>query len=146
LSKALRSWGGKDGAIIVVSHDKAFCDSVGFNAVGTVSDGNLVLEQRDLNESDWKQYDIGARATGSDDTPDAPVERELTPEEKAEESKKRKQIFNAPKRIKKLEQMVAKSELKMGELVGKAKKMEEAKVAEMMAEWQELEALLAEVS
>jgi len=163
LSKALSSWGGKDGAIIVVSHDKSFCDSVGFNAVGTVSNGKLVIEQRDLNESDWKQYAMGSQGGAtSNDTTDAPVERELTPEEKEELKKKRKQAFNAPKRIQKLEQMITKSELKMGELdeamlqvgsdvekltdLSKDKGAEEAKVAEMMAEWEELEALLAEVS
>ena len=60
LAKALRGWGGKDGAVVVISHDRAFCDEVGFTHVGTVMNGALVLEQRPLEEKDWDQYDIGA--------------------------------------------------------------------------------------
>lgn len=60
LAKALSGWGGEDGGIVVISHDREFCDKVGFTHVGTVMDGKLVLEQRGLRESDWEQYDIGA--------------------------------------------------------------------------------------
>ncbi|KAL3918759.1 MAG: hypothetical protein SGILL_004083 [Bacillariaceae sp.] len=60
LAKGLSGWGDKDGAIVVVSHDREFCEKVGFTHVGTVMDGKLVLEQRPLRESDWQQYDIGA--------------------------------------------------------------------------------------
>jgi len=59
LANALGNWGGKDGSIVVVSHDREFCEKVGFTHVGTVMDGSLVLEQRALRESDWEQYDIG---------------------------------------------------------------------------------------
>ena len=60
LAKALSQWGGKDGAVVVISHDRKFCEKVGFTHVGTVMDGKLILEQRPLRESDWEQYDIGA--------------------------------------------------------------------------------------
>ena len=50
LAKALSGWGGKDGAVVVISHDRAFCDEVGFTHVGTVMNGGLVLEQRPLEE------------------------------------------------------------------------------------------------
>lgn len=62
LAKALSGWGGKDGALVVISHDRKFCEKVGFTHVGTVMDGKLVLEQRSLRDSDWDQYDIGAAA------------------------------------------------------------------------------------
>jgi len=62
LAKALSGWGGKDGAVVVISHDRKFCEKVGFTHVGTVMDGKLVLEQRSLRDSDWDQYDIGAAA------------------------------------------------------------------------------------
>jgi ATP-binding cassette, subfamily F, member 3 len=61
LANALSGWGGKDGAVVVISHDREFCNKVGFTHVGTVIDGKLKLEQRSLQESDWKQYDIGAK-------------------------------------------------------------------------------------
>jgi ATP-binding cassette subfamily F protein 3 len=54
LATALSQWGGQDGAIVVISHDRSFCD------VGTVMNGGLVMEQRSLRDSDWEQYDIGA--------------------------------------------------------------------------------------
>lgn len=60
LATALSKWGGKDGAIVVISHDRSFCEEVGFTHVGTVMNGGLVLEQRELRDSDWEQYDIGA--------------------------------------------------------------------------------------
>lgn len=59
LANALSGWGGKDGAIVVISHDREFCDKVGFTHVGTVMNGGLILEQRPLQDSDWEQYDIG---------------------------------------------------------------------------------------
>lgn len=160
LSDALSSWGGKDGAIIVVSHDKSFCDSVGFNTVGTVSDGKLTVEQRDLNENDWKRYDMASQGIGEDDESNEASVETLTPEEKDIFEKNRKRAFNAPKRIQKIEQMIEEAELKIVELdetmmevgndVGKLtdisseKEKEEAKVAEMMTEWEELEMLLEE--
>ena len=35
----LSGWGGKDGAIVVISHDREFCEKVGFTHIGTVVDG-----------------------------------------------------------------------------------------------------------
>eukprot|EP00587_Corethron_hystrix_P002067 CAMPEP_0113314504 /NCGR_PEP_ID=MMETSP0010_2-20120614/10535_1 /TAXON_ID=216773 ORGANISM="Corethron hystrix, Strain 308" /NCGR_SAMPLE_ID=MMETSP0010_2 /ASSEMBLY_ACC=CAM_ASM_000155 /LENGTH=627 /DNA_ID=CAMNT_0000170797 /DNA_START=59 /DNA_END=1942 /DNA_ORIENTATION=- /assembly_acc=CAM_ASM_000155 len=60
LATALSGWGGKDGAVVVISHDRSFCEDVGFTHVGTVMDGKLKLEQRPLRDSDWDQYEIGA--------------------------------------------------------------------------------------
>eukprot|EP00978_Attheya_sp_CCMP212_P006153 scaffold13850_cov50-Attheya_sp.AAC.2 len=58
LANALGSWGGKDGSIVVISHDREFCEKVGFTHVGTVTNGGLVLEQRPLQDGDWEQYEI----------------------------------------------------------------------------------------
>eukprot|EP00804_Cyclotella_cryptica_P006801 CCRYP_010939-RC/>CCRYP_010939-RC protein AED:0.08 eAED:0.08 QI:137/1/1/1/1/1/7/377/665 len=99
LGDSLSSWGGKDGAIIVISHDRAFCDSVGFTHVGTLKNGDLVVEERGLEERDWEQYDISS--TVQLDEP-AKLEMEC-PEDKAEKERKRKLAFNAPKRIQKIE-------------------------------------------
>jgi len=167
LSDALSSWGGKDGAIIVVSHDRSFCDSVGFNTVGTVNDGSLTVQERDLNDSDWKQYDMrlssisgGTSAAGSSSTDG--TRKEMSPEEKAEDKKRRRMAYNAPKTIAKLEKKIESAETRIAEIdeemmtvgndVGKLvdltkeKEKEEKKVTEMMTEWEELEELLAEIS
>jgi hypothetical protein len=60
LARALNGWGGNDGAIVVISHDRPFCEEIGFTHVGTVTNGRLVLEQRTVQDSDWEHYDIGA--------------------------------------------------------------------------------------
>lgn len=93
----------------MVSHDRAFCESVGFTHVGTVKDGGLIIEERGLQDRDWERYDIssaslpeGSVAAGGSRGGEASV-KELTAEEKAELERKRKLAFNAPKRIKKIE-------------------------------------------
>lgn len=60
LANALHGWGEKDGGVVVISHDREFCEKVGFTHIGTVMNGGLILEQRPLRDSDWEQYDIGA--------------------------------------------------------------------------------------
>jgi len=158
LSKALSSWGGKDGAVIVVSHDKAFCDDVGFTHVGTVDDGTLTVEERGLTGKDWVKYDIhSAIVDGSSNG-----NKLFTKEEEEELENRRKAAYNAPKRIKKLEQMIEDCEAKIAEIeeemvqsgtdVGKLvdlnneKEIEEAKVADMMDEWSNLEMVLEELN
>jgi ATP-binding cassette subfamily F protein 3 len=61
LANALSGWGGEDGSVVVISHDREFCEKVGFTHIGTVTDGKLVLEQRGIRESDWDQYEMGAK-------------------------------------------------------------------------------------
>jgi len=162
LSNALSSWGKKDGAVIVVSHDKSFCDSVGFNTVGTVKDGNLVIEERELNDNDWRQYDMALSTAVESSNSELDKEIEKTPEQIEEEKKRRKMAFNAPKQIAKLEKKIEQAETKIAELdeemmtvgndVGKLTDISNLKLAEekeldkMMKEWEELEMLLTEFS
>ena len=135
---------------------------MGFNTVGTVDNGELIIEERDLNANDWKRYDMASQQVGVDGLSLQEEERELTPEEKEEEKKKRKRAFNAPKRIQKIEQLINENEEKMvkidakmmevGNDVGKLtdlsqdKEKLDMKVAELMEEWEELETLLEELS
>mmetsp|Transcript_18055 Transcript_18055/g.25506 ORF Transcript_18055/g.25506 Transcript_18055/m.25506 type:complete len:454 (+) Transcript_18055:22-1383(+) len=163
LGLALSNWGHKDGVIVVVSHDRSFCDEVGFTHVGTVANGSLIIEERDLNNSDWELYDIENKSDSVHDesTSSAIKAMPLTPEEEAEMKKKRKEAYNAPKRIQKLESLIEKSELiiadldeemmKVGNDVGKLvdinekKEIEQGKIMKMMEEWEELEELLATI-
>ncbi len=162
MSDALSSWGKKDGAIVVVSHDKSFCDSVGFNAVGTVKDGTLVYEERPLSEKDWKQYDLTATGVEEESEGSTVVVEELTPEQKLELKEKRRKAHNAPKQIAKLEKKIEEFEdkiagiddemMQVGNDVGKLtdlskeKEKLESKVAEMMQEWEDIEMLLEELN
>lgn len=163
LSEALSNWGGENtGSIVVISHDKAFCERVGFTHVITVDGkGGLKLEQRDARESDWDPS-AGLMATAAGrHTPlhennnfedNSPPLLEL-------DAKQRKQAYNAPKRIAKIENMVESLEEKMsavdqemlanGNDVGKLsdltkqKQMLESEMTKLMEEWEELEGLLA---
>ena len=159
----MSNWGGKDGSVVVVSHDRAFCESVGFTHVGTVMDGGLVIEERGLEERDWARYDIASTSgDGSDNgCSDAIPVVELSPEEKAEQDRKRKLAFNAPKRIQKIEELIEKAEMKISEYdetmlqVGndveklleltEKKTKEEESVATLMEEWEMLEEVVAEM-
>lgn len=161
----MSNWGVKDGSIVVVSHDRAFCEQVGFTHVGTVKDGKLTIEERGLQEKDWERYDISSTPLIGSTTGVASGEVEvveLTAEQKAEQERKRKLAFNAPKRIKKIEELIEQSEAriveydeemmtvgndveKLMELTNK-KTEEEENVVTLMEEWEELEEIVAEMS
>ena len=158
LGESLNNWGGKDGSIVIVSHDRAFCESIGFTHVGTVMNGSLVLEERLLDERDWAQYDI-APIGESQEIEETGVK--LSTAEKEELDRKRKLAFNAPKRIQKIEKMIEDAEQKIAEFddemmkcgtnidtlleLTDKKAKEEDTVANLMEEWEELEDIVAEV-
>lgn len=165
LSEALSGWGEDTGAVVVISHDKAFCEKVGFTHVATVQDGCLKMEQRDTRESDWSSSYSSTQPTlssanASTETEDTNTNnKSATPEE---DRKRKKQVYNAPKRIAKIEETVMKREEKIAQLdkdmmangsdvnklvdLTKQKDGLEAEVLELMEEWEELEGLLAKVA
>jgi ATPase subunit of ABC transporter with duplicated ATPase domains len=158
LGEGLGSWGHDTGAMVVISHDKSFCDRIDFTHVATVQDGNLILEERGACESDWVIEGLSGQVSAAEaDTKVAGVETttEIDPI-------LRKQAFNAPKRIAKLEQLIGEAEDRaaaledemlsngcdVGKLVDLTKDKEalELKISEYMEEWEQLEALLAQVT
>jgi ATPase subunit of ABC transporter with duplicated ATPase domains len=162
LGEALDTWGGKDGAILVISHDRSFCEKVGFTHVATVADGTLKIEQRSLCDDDWEQYSLKSDASPMNDEQIKESNAQQLEEEKREIAKRRKLSVNAPRRIAQLEKLISGCEVlinsidaeafahgnDVGKLVEltKAKEREQAKVDEMMKEWEELEAIIAEFS
>jgi flagellar biosynthesis GTPase FlhF len=163
LSEALSTWGEDTGAIVVISHDKAFCEKVGFTHVATVQDGSLKMEQRDTRESDWDSSTSSTQPTMTLANGSSSLEDNDNNPAAAEEKRKRKKLaYNAPKRIAKIEETVTKKEEKMaqldddmmlngrdvGKLVDLTKQKEalETEVMELMEEWEELEGLLAQVA
>ena len=163
LSEVLSDWGDEKGAIVVISHDKAFCEQVGFTHVLTITgEGGLRLEQRDANSGDWdSSVATFQKSNGESESSDTESAPEMTPEEKEALAKKRKMAFNAPKRIAKIEALVEEKEEKIsvldeemlangsdvGKLVDltKEKDVLEEEVMTLMEEWEELESLLAEM-
>jgi ATP-binding cassette, subfamily F, member 3 len=169
LSSALGEWGGA-GAFVVVSHDRHFCEQLAFTHVATVQDGRLTMEERDATESDWNIQGMSTASVSAEQggdkqaipQPASSSSTSTSPVLSTMDEKKRKQAFNAPKRIAKIETQVASLEDKVasietemlshgsdvGKLVDltKAKEALEAQVARLMQEWGELEALLASLS
>jgi DNA repair exonuclease SbcCD ATPase subunit len=159
LSEVLSDWGDGKGSIVVISHDKAFCEQVGFTHVLTITgEGGLHLEQRDANEADWDSSVATFQKSSEDGTTDSAPVAEV---DKEAEAKRRKLAYNAPKRISKIESLVEQKEEKIsvldeemlangsdvGKLVDLSKEKEalEGEVMELMEEWEELETLLAEM-
>jgi ATPase subunit of ABC transporter with duplicated ATPase domains len=157
LSESLSEWGEEEGAIVVISHDKNFCDKVGFTHVATVKDGSLVVEQRTPTDADWDSSDRTLQRSSEEE--ELPQE---TKESKEIDSKLRKQAYNAPKRISKIEALVDQKEEKIatleaemldigndvGKLVDLTKKKEklEQEVMKLMEEFEELEKVLLQVA
>jgi hypothetical protein len=132
LSDALSVWGGSKGAIVVVSHDRNFCDKITFTHVATVKDGKFTLEERPVRESDWFVQGMEAAkpltTTGDNASNDVVTSHNANNNKSAPSSPKkeldpklRKAAFNAPKRIKKLESMIAANESKILEIVSMGK-------------------------
>ena len=130
--------------------------------MGTVSNNGLIIEERGLEDKDWTIYDLASTDDFSESgTNGDMLSVELSAEEKAEQDKKRKLAFNAPKRIEKIEEMIEKSEMKIAEYDRKMlqigndveqlmqmtemKTNEEEHVANLMEEWESLEEVMAEM-
>ena len=173
LSDALSVWGGAKGAIVVVSHDRNFCDKITFTHVATVKDGKFTLEERAVRESDWFVQGMEAAKplstdNASEDLTSATSQNASNGKSASSAPKKeldpklRKAAFNAPKRIKKLESMIAENETKILEIddqmsqhgkdveklmeMTKQKQGLQDKIESYMKEWNELEDLLAQVA
>ena len=185
LVEALANWNVVDGsnnsksrggALVVISHDRAFGEKIPFTHVATVVNGRLTLEERDTRPGDWAVGQLGwdtAATTsttngGVDNSPysvtatDATTSAAATAAVPVVDAKRRKQAFNAPKRIVKLGQLIEEAESQMatldekmltngsdvGKLVDwtKERKALEKQVEKHMKEWTELEELLVQIA
>jgi ATP-binding cassette subfamily F protein uup len=170
LGEALRHWGDDFGAVVVVSHDRVFCSQLEFTHVATVADGKLIMEQRDARESDWvvgsttspsKAMDAQASSAPSSGSAANCHSSSTTPAKPVvSDPVLRKKLFNAPKRIQKIEEQVAKLEkevtradeamLSTGNDLDKLNILQQqkdsasGKIDALMKEWDELESLLEE--
>lgn len=154
LSQALSEW---EGTVVIVSHDKSFCETIGFTHVGTVENGSYTMEERSLRPSDWSQFD---EESGSESTSDNVAS--VSKEQQQLDRKLQKQAYNAPKRIQKLEQLMEELEIKVASIedemiangsnvkklmeLTQEKETLDAKIEDYMQEWEQLEELLLSVS
>ncbi|KAH8067114.1 ATPase [Aureococcus anophagefferens] len=145
-----------EGAVIVVSHDRAFVDELMPTHVATVADGAVSLEKRDLTDADWDVSSIDERGAAAR----RPSSRSRAPAPVAEvvEDDKTRKRHNAPKRMEKLEALIADAEAAVaaidadmaaerdaGALMGLQEKRDatQADADKFWAEYGELEELLA---
>ena len=163
LREAISKWGDDRGALVVVSHDKKFCQRIPFTHVATVRDGKLVLEERSVRDSDWDISDLSTQRSNQKLNSSAnAVEGNNDKSGKEMDPALRKKLFNAPKRIEKLESMIEKAEARIAEIdekmmavgndVGQLVDLNDEKeklsnsVSEYMEEWEELEDLLSQMA
>jgi ABC-type multidrug transport system ATPase subunit len=164
LQEALSDWGEDKGAVVVISHDKHFCDEIGFTHVATIKDGSLIVEQRDATQRDWDSSGTTTQPTLVTVTPNSSgtAATVATNNGSVVDEKIRKRAYNAPKRIAKIEttimekeEAIAKLDSEMlaygsdvGKLLDLTKKKEglEAQVSELMEEWEDLEELLEQLA
>lgn len=156
----------------MISHDKTFCDKITFSHVATVRDGVMKVEQRNVRNSDWvvdgmseeavELGEIDGEASGTSTAASTTAVIAPPAPKKEIDPKLRKQAFNAPKRITKLESLVEKAEEQMAQLdtemleagdkvarvtaLNIEKEKLSAKVTAYMDEWEELEDLLAQIA
>ena len=60
-----------EGAVVVISHDRAFCEALEPTHVITVDNGEAIMEDRGLTEADWAIDDLSAQATCCEDEGDS---------------------------------------------------------------------------
>eukprot|EP00966_Prymnesium_polylepis_P008078 186109-Prymnesium_polylepis.1 len=59
IAALLEAIGKYEGAVVVVSHDRGFCEAIDATHVGYVADGQIRVEERSLREADFSEEDRG---------------------------------------------------------------------------------------
>jgi galactokinase len=168
------------GAIVIISHDPNFCRRISFTHVATIqNNGQFIIEQRNTNDNDWQTNVVGGgsyattatttssslsslNAHSSTTATTATTKQSLDDQESinvlSRNKQERKLVYNAPKRVQKLVQLIESTELKITDLdqlmlenganmnklseLCQQKQQLEAEVAQYMQEWEELETFL----
>jgi len=152
------------GAVVVVSHDRPFCEALRCSHVGYVAEGRCVVQERELRDADFSEAARGVRNSEEAADDDAAEGSVLSAEEqkafREAERKLQKLRKGAGAKIAKLEASIAEAEeaiealeeemvsagADVGKLteLGEARDARQAKVDAWYAEWEELEELLAD--
>jgi ATP-binding cassette subfamily F protein 3 len=151
-----------EGAVVVVSHDRAFCEALRCTHVAYVAGGSVTLEERELRASDFSEDDKGV--ANVDAQAKAQAETEADREERKAmaqlDRKAQKERLAAPKKLKQVEGKIADAEaelealsaqmLECGSDAQRAVELSEqqaqvqSRVDELYEEWERLEELAAE--
>lgn len=110
-----------DGAIVVISHDRPFCEALKATHIGYVCGGGCVIEERELRDSDFSEADRGVRNVyvappeGVPPPPPALSPEEAKAQRQAERSARKVQNA-APKKMATLEEKITETEAAIAEL------------------------------
>ena len=107
-----------EGAIVVISHDRPFCEAVRATHVGYVCSGRCVVEERELRDADFSETDRGVRNNFVGDASAVVVAAPAPPPMSAEEAKRlreeqrnaQKVQNGAPKKLARLEEQIGEAE------------------------------------
>jgi len=108
-----------DGAVVVVSHDRPFCEALHCTHVAYVADGRCVVEERELRASDFSEADRGVRnaEVASEEAAEAAeVDAAEAKAQREEERRLQKLRSSAPKKVAKLEALIAEAEAQIAQL------------------------------
>ena len=152
-----------EGCLVVISHDRAFCEAIRCSHVAYVANGRVSVEERELRPSDFSVSDRGVANVDAELAAEAAAEaaaRDPVAEKAAREVERRlqKARSQAPKKLKEVEKKIEKAEAELEELDGElmrvgadaSKALEltqkrsevEASVEALYEQWEELEGLL----
>jgi len=110
LVKALENF---EGSIVVISHDRAFCEALKCTHVAYVADGKVKMEERTLMPSDFKM-DKGVANVGAESAaPKKPAKNKLSYQQQKDVQK---QIAKCEKRIEEVEEEMEELAAKMAEV------------------------------
>jgi ATPase subunit of ABC transporter with duplicated ATPase domains len=152
--------------VVVISHDRGFCEGIRCTHVAYVNNGAVTVEERALRPSDFSEADRGVANVDGEAlaAAEAAVEAAVDPaEEKAfreQERRLQKQRNAAPKKLEKVQAAVEAAEAELEQLgrdmmavgsdasaaleLSKQQDEVQAKVDELYEQWEELEELIAQ--
>ena len=128
---------GYEGSIVVISHDRAFCEALRATHVGYVCGGSCEIEERELRDSDFSEADRGVRNLGvaageaaageiaagmpgggaaTGPPPPPPISPEEAKAQREAQRSAQKVAKSAPRKAERLEASIAEAEAALGEL------------------------------
>jgi len=103
-----------EGAVVVISHDRPFCEALRATHVGYVCDGACVVEERALRDADFSEQDRGVKNRFvAPPPPPPPTPEEVRAQREAEERARR---AAAPPKELSLEERIAQAEATLAAL------------------------------
>jgi len=110
-----------EGAIVVISHDRPFCEALRATHVGYVCGGTSVVEERELRDADFSEADRGVRntfvapaegtsAAEAGPPPPPPLGPEEAKAQRAAERSAQKLQNSAPKKLARVEAAIAEAD------------------------------------